>query len=78
VTFQDAPNGPIKQLIFDEGKSAEIVPGVDAPAPSAPVPVPVPGGENKQAVAVPAGGGAGAAVRGRACQSVRVIGLVVS
>ena len=66
VTFQDAPNGPLKQLVFDEGTTAEVVPGVDAPAPAAPVAVAVGGGENKQAVAaVPTGGSA--AVRACLC-----------
>ncbi len=63
ITFQDAPNGPLKQLIFDEGKTAEVVPGVDAPAPAVPVAVPVPvavSGDNKQAVGAPSGGGGGA------------------
>lgn len=54
VVFSD--NGVLKQLVFEEGKTAEILPGVEAPAPSAPVAVPIPGGENKQAVI---GGGAG-------------------
>lgn len=54
ITYSEG--GQLKQLVVDEGKTAEINPGMDLPPPSTPIAVPVPGGQNKQAVA---GGGAG-------------------